>query len=75
MAKEKDKIDDVLKRLDILIYILLRQESIQEMTGREHIGLLTSLGLRDIEIAGILGKSRGYVASERTKIRKGVNNE
>jgi len=75
MPKEKDKIDDVLKRLDILIYILLRQEKLQEMTGRDHIGLLTSLGLRDIEIANILGKSRGYIASERTKIRKGVISE
>ena len=67
---EKNKLDDVIKRLDTLIYILLRHGRIQEMTTREQIELLTSLGLRDIEIARILGKSRGYVASERTKIKK-----
>jgi hypothetical protein len=76
MPKETDKIDGLIKRLDILIYILLRHGNIQEMTSREHIGLLTSLGLRDVEIANILGKTRGYVASERTKIRaRGVNDE
>lgn len=76
MTAEKLETESIIKRLDTIIYILLRHNQLQEMTTRGHIALLTSLGLRDIEIAKILGKTRGYVASERSKIKsRGGENE
>ena len=65
MDKEKNKgYEDVIKRLDALIRINLRQSQTQEMTARDQINLLNSIGLSYSEIARILGKSEGYVASE-----------
>ena len=58
------------KRLDAMIRILLRPTEVQEMSSRDQIALLHSTGLGDSEIANILGRSRGYVASELTQIRK-----
>ena len=58
------------KRLDAMIRILLRPTEVQEMSSRDQIALLYSTGLSDAEIANILGRTRGYVASELTALRK-----
>ncbi len=67
--------EGIEKRLDAIINILLRQTKLQEETSRRHIALLSSNGFSDIEIAGILGRTRGYVASELTQIRAKKKNE
>jgi DNA-binding CsgD family transcriptional regulator len=67
--KDVQNMEKVEKRLDVVIHILLRQTQLQEMTSRDHINFLSSLGLRDVEIARILGRTRGYVASELSKIK------
>ncbi len=59
------------RRLDAIIHILLRQTDVQEMSAREQIEVLDRLGLRDSEIARILGRTRGYVASELSVVRRG----
>ena len=64
-------VEGIERRLDALIHILLRQAEVQEMSTRRHIELLNNLGLRDAEIARILGRTRGYVASELSVIRSG----
>jgi DNA-binding CsgD family transcriptional regulator len=63
--------EGIAKRLDAIIRILLRQTEVQEMSARGQIQLLEELGLSDAEIARILGRSRGYVASELSKMRTG----
>jgi len=70
-SKEKETAEGIEKRLDAIIHILLRQTEVQEMSTRKHIELLNRLGLRDSEIARILGRTRGYVASELSVIRSG----
>ena len=62
--KENKGYEEVIKRLDALIRINLRQSQTQEMTARDQINLLNSIGLSYSEIAKILGRSEGYVASE-----------
>ena len=70
---EKKGYEDVVKRLDALIRINLRLSQVQEMTARDQINLLNTVGLSYSEIARILGRSEGYVASELSlnKKRKG----
>jgi hypothetical protein len=59
------------RRLDVIIHVLLKQTEIQEMSSRGQIALLSQIGLKDTDIAGILGKTRGYVASELSILRRG----
>ena len=63
--------ESVGRRLDAIIHVLLRGSSVQEMSTRDHIELLSRHGLRDVEIAGVLGRTRGYVASELSILRRG----
>ncbi len=67
--KEAEQFEEINKRLDAIINILLRHNQLQEMTTREHIEILNSVGLRDAEIARILGRTRGYVAGELSKMK------
>ena len=69
--KEAEWSEGIEKRLDAIIRILLKQTEVQESSTRNHIQLLSEMGLADVEIARILGRSRGYVSSELTVIRSG----
>lgn len=69
--KEAEWSEGIERRLDAVIRILLNQTEVQESSTRSHIQLLSELGLTDTEIARILGRSRGYVASELSVIRSG----
>jgi DNA-binding CsgD family transcriptional regulator len=76
MSEKKGKkdlqwVEGIEKRLDAIIRILLKQTEVQESSSRAHIQLLSELGLSDAEIARILGRTRGYVASELSVIRSG----
>lgn len=67
----KDNTDtEITKRLDIIIGLLLRQQKDKNTSNRQTIKELNDMGLKDFEIARILGRSRSYVASELTQLRK-----
>jgi DNA-binding CsgD family transcriptional regulator len=75
MPNDDEKFGAIIKRLDTIISILMKQNQFQEMNMREQILALAEIGLRDSEIAGILGRSRGYVAGEKSKMKsKGESN-
>jgi len=62
--------ESMVKRLDVIIYLLLKQNQDKWSTSRQMIKELNDLGLRDYEIAKILGRSRSYIASELTLLKK-----
>lgn len=72
MRKENTEtnMEEVTKRLDVIIYLLLEQKRQGGTSRRDIIEQLTDLGLKDSEIARILGKTRSYVSSEVTLIKK-----
>lgn len=71
MADEKPlNIEEITKRLDVIIYLLLKQNQEKGATTRQIIKELNDIGLKDYEIAKIFGKSRSYIASEVTLLKK-----
>lgn len=60
------------KRLEVIIALLLRllPESKKVTSLKGQIEILSQLGLRPVEIAGILGKSSAHVGKELTLLRK-----
>ncbi len=77
MTKEKSQMnmEEVTRRLDVIIYLLLEQKRQAGMSTRHIIKELTTLGLKDWEVAKILGKTRSYVSSEITLIKKSSKKE
>jgi len=69
---EELKTLDIVRRLDVIISLLLRgiQQDGRELTLREQIRILGDLGVRPIEIAGILGKTPSFVNKELSIGRK-----
>jgi len=62
---------EVVKRLELIIYLLLKKgEHEGQITKREIIKELSEWGLKDYEIANILGRSRNYVAKEISQLKK-----
>jgi hypothetical protein len=61
---EASNIDAIKQRLDILIYLQLRQGDVAEMTMGKQIMLLRRLGLTNSEVAHLLGMTQGYISSE-----------
>lgn len=61
---------DIIKRLDVVIYLLLKQSQEQDATTRQMIKELNDIGLKDYEIAKIFGKSRSYISSELTLLKR-----
>ena len=71
MADEKSlNTEEITKRLDVIIYLLLKQIQEKGATIRQIIKELINIGLKDYEIAKILGRSRSYIASEVTLLKK-----
>lgn len=71
MTNKDLNLEDVTKRLDLIIYLLIKQSQEKDKaTNREIIGELFEWGLKDLDIAKIFGKSRGYIASEITQLKK-----
>lgn len=63
--------ENVLKRLDILVYLIAEQ--VHEQTGRPKAEMfirLRDLGLKEIEIAKIFGTTRGSVSGQITKLKQ-----
>lgn len=62
----------ITRRLDVVIALLLRliQSDDRMLSTREQIFILSSLGLRPVEIAHILGKKTTYINKELSGLRK-----
>lgn len=76
MTNKEINLEEITKRLDIIIYLLIKQtQEKDEATKKEIIADLFEWGLKDFEIAKILGKSRSYVSSEITKFKKSKKKE
>lgn len=72
MSEESPNLERLIKRVDVLISILF-DTSNPERKGipmSKRIEILSSCGLRPVEIADILGRSQTYVNKELTRIRK-----
>lgn len=68
MQNKELNADEIIKRLDIIISLLIKQrEEKENIIKRDTIGYLYDMGLKDYEIAKILAKSRGYIAKEISK--------
>jgi len=75
MEKKDEDGKQIIRRLDAIIHLLVKQQlSRDNESARNTIVGLYSAGLKDSEIASILGRSRGYVASEVSKCSKKVKN-
>ena len=73
-VKGTDKEEDVLKRLNAIVYLLAELNSKGDIrSSREKIGLLNKAGLNYKEIAELLGKSPNYVSVELNTLRKKKN--
>jgi len=62
----------IRQRLDVIIALLLRliESDGAALSAKEQILMLSNLGLRPVEIAGILGKKTGYINKELSGLRK-----
>lgn len=66
---EKIDLEPVIKRLDALIK-LVAFGAIKEMSLKEQVGMLDSLGFKPSEISELLGKTPNYVRVTLHEIRK-----
>lgn len=63
--------DDLVKRLDVLIRLLLEQQLQNgKMTRNDQLSFMNSVGLSPSEIGVIIGYSPGDVSSQLSKIKK-----
>jgi len=65
----EDKNGEILKRLNLVVYLLLENVK-KDASLREKIDFLNKAGLSNKEIAEILNKSQNYVAVELNVLRK-----
>lgn len=72
MAKSNEKQEEIVKRLNAIIKILLEtsRPGGKEISKIQRIQILYDAGFRPIEISEILGWSPTSVTSEITKIRR-----
>ena len=60
----------IVKRLDALIYLTLNVARLKDLTSEQKIQELKGLGFTDVEVAKIIGKTRGYVSSAVSRARR-----
>jgi len=65
-------LEEIKKRMDLIIYLLLDIKKQEGKKAKEIIKELSEWGLKDYEIANILGKTRSYIASELSKTKKSL---
>ena len=69
---EREQLHEITKRLDVLIGLVIQnvQRDGKNANIRGQIQILSGLGLRPAEIAGILGKTNSFVNKELTLLRR-----
>jgi len=69
---DSDQFKTIAKRLDVIISLLLQSVEVdgRKLSLRSQIKHLSEMGLRPIEIAGVLGKNPGYINKELVAIRR-----
>jgi len=69
---ENNTLNDIKKRLEVVISLMLheRAERNGNLSLKDDIKILDSIGLRPIEIAEILGKTNKHVSKELSNLRK-----
>jgi hypothetical protein len=67
---DTDKLESTNKLLKVIVGLLLRETSEERPRSlREQIDILHDLGLKPVEIAGIIGRTNTYVNKELSGIR------
>jgi len=74
-ADGNEKMDDIKRRLETIISILINQSNFQGSTLGEKILFLAAQGYQNQEIAAILNASSNLVAKEKSRAKKGRKNE
>ncbi len=72
---EKTEGESTERLLRVVIALLVRKKEPQVLTLKEQIALLDGLGLRPVEIAGVLNRRAKYVGKELVGIRKNKKDE
>lgn len=63
--------ENISKRLDVIIRLLLEQQLLEgKMKRNDQLQLMTSAGLNPSEIGKIIGYSGGDVSSQLSKLKK-----
>lgn len=65
-----DSMEQLCRRLDIMIFLLLESGPEPSTTVTEKIERLASLGLSDVVVGGIVGKKPNYVGATRSRLKK-----
>lgn len=68
--QEDDKTESTNRLLKVIIGLLIRQGTEEAAPLKRQIEILSSLGLRPVEIAEALGRTPTYINKELTGIRK-----
>jgi hypothetical protein len=70
--REFEQLTELNKKLEVVIALLLRSVSRDTtvLPLKEQIAILDGLGVRPIDIAGIVGKTQGHVSKELVGIRR-----
>jgi len=68
--ESENRIESIVKRLDVIINLLLKQDAEKGASARDHIEQLSLQGMDYKEIAKVFGRSPSYIASELTQIKK-----
>lgn len=62
---------EAIRKLDVIIYLLAKSYmNTNKIQMRKVISEFHNIGLKDGEIANIFGKSKSYISSELTQIKK-----
>ncbi len=67
---EADPGADLSRRLDAIIYVLMNLKRFEGLTAEGKIAELKDIGFKDVEIARMIGRTRGYVASAAARSRR-----
>ena len=67
---EVDGLREISRRLDAVIYLLMNLKRFESISAEDRILELRTLGFSDTEVARIIGRTRGYVASAVSRGRR-----
>jgi len=72
---DNNELESTNKLLRVIVALLLRKKEQNTLTLRQQIEILNDLGLKPLEIAGILGRNNIYINKELSELRKSRKNK